>query len=177
MAKSHLTDLPRYKQFIIPYIVLMKDGIPQFKINDDRKTEECIAKRLCSVCGKPLVDDMWMLGGPMSAFHLNGCYVDIPVHKECGVYSLKTCPYMAYTQYIVKPENFEKLQDKVGDLMLINPTMDYNRLQYFVFVRVSDYKVVRRPSFERFIYPNKPYLEVEFWKDGIHITPEEAALK
>lgn len=174
---DYLKDLPKYKQFIIPYIVLIKDGIPHFKINDDRKVEECIEKRLCSVCGKPLKDDMWMIGGKLSAFHPQGCYVDVPIHGVCKNYSLTTCPYMAYTQYTVKPENFNKLQDKVGDnIMLINPTVDYNRLQYFVAVKISDYKVVRKLPYERFIYPNKPYLDVEYWKDGVQITKEQAEL-
>lgn len=171
---SNLENLPRYKQFIIPYVVFIKDGVPQFKINDDRKTEECIEKKLCSVCGKPLKEDMWLIGGKLSAFHPNGCYIDIPVHKECGEYSLKTCPYMAYTQYTVKPENFRKLQKNTEDLMLINPTMDYTRLQYFVFTKISDYKVYRKSVFERFIYPVKPYLEIEYWKDGLKITEEDA---
>lgn len=173
---SRLDSLPKYKQFIIPYVVLVKDGIPQFKINDDRKTEFCIQNKLCSVCGQPVENDMWMIGGPMSAFHERGFYIDIPVHKECGEYSLVTCPYMAYTQYTVKPENFNKLQEKVPDIMLINPTVDYNRLPFFVFAKTSNYKVVRRMPFERFIYPNRPFMEIEYWRDGAQITKEEAQL-
>jgi hypothetical protein len=73
---------------------------------------------------------------------------------------------MAYTQYNVKPENFTKLQEKMSDIMLINPTVDYNRLPFFVFAKTSGYKVLRRFPFERFIYPNKPYLEVEFWSNN-----------
>jgi hypothetical protein len=59
---SKLDSLPKYKQFVIPYVVLVKDGIPQLKINDDRKTEVCIQQKLCSVCGQPLNGDMWMIG-------------------------------------------------------------------------------------------------------------------
>lgn len=166
---SYLNHLPKYKQFVIPYIVLVKSGIPYFKVNDDTKVEECIKERLCSVCGNPLESDMWMIGGPMSAFHPRGCYVDIPVHKECGIYSLVTCPYMAHTQYIVKPGTVSKLQGKLEDIMLVDPTIDSNRLPYFVFCKISDYKVVRKPPYERFIYPDKPYIEVEYWKDGTQI--------
>ena len=90
---SKLDFLPKFKQFIVPYIVLIKDGIPQFKINDDRKVEFCIQKDLCSICGEQLGTDKWMIGGPKSAFHEFGCYIDIPVHKECGIYSLTTHHY------------------------------------------------------------------------------------
>lgn len=172
---SRLDKLEKYGRFVIPYIVLRdRNNVPHFKVNDERKVEECIEKGLCSVCGQKLGDDKWLIGGKMSAFHERGAYVDIPVHKECGVYSLETCPYMAYTQYTAKGvSDNEKavLLEKEG-LVLMNPTLDANRLQYFVFVRIEGYSVIRR-LMDRFIHPVRPYLEIEYWRDGTRISEQE----
>jgi hypothetical protein len=171
---SRIDKLEKYGKFAIPYIVFRdENNIPHFKVNNNVKTEECISKELCSVCGEKLEDDKWLIGGRLSAFHERGCYVDIPVHKECGVYSLKTCPYMAYTQYTAKgmSEKEKAYLDSIG-VFTVNPTIDNNRLQYFVFVKIKSYEV---RGFSRHIYPEKPYLEIEFWKDGTQISFEEAS--
>ena len=167
-----IDKLEKYGRFPIPYIVLRdRNNIPHFKVNDEKKVEKCIKEDLCSVCGEKLNDNKWLIGGRLSAFHPKGCYIDIPVHKECGVYSLKTCPYMAYTQYIAKgisdKEKAVLLEDE--KLVLMNPTLDDNRLQYFVFVKTNDYSVSRRNN-ERYIYPERPYLAIEYWRDGKQLT-------
>ena len=114
---SRIDKLKKYGKFAIPYVVLIDPtGIPHFKANDETKVEKCINEKLCSICGDPLEKDMWLIGGTLSAFHENGCYIDSPVHKECGIYALKTCPYMAYTQYIAKEGVSPKLQEKFPHL-------------------------------------------------------------
>ena len=175
---NRIDKLEKYGRFAIPYVVLRdKDGKPHFKVNDSTKTEECINKDLCSVCGQKLDDDKWLIGGKLSAFHERGAYVDIPVHKECGVYSLKTCPYMAYTQYTAKGMS-EKEKQELSELgfAFFNPTIDDNRLQYFVFVKIKRYlRTVGHHSFDsrHYIYPQRPYLEIEYWKDGKQLTEQE----
>ena len=111
--------------------------MPYFKINDERKVDKCIAEKLCSICGEKLNSDMWLIGGPMSAFHPKGAYADIPIHKECGIFALQNCPYMAYTKYTAKTP-LGLLESKIDDLMLYNPTQDTNRLLYFVFVKITE---------------------------------------
>ena len=169
---GRIDKLEKYGRFAIPYIVLRdRNNIPHFKVNDERKVEECIEKDRCSVCGEKLGNDKWLIGGKMSAFHERGAYIDIPVHKECGVYSLKVCPYMAYTQYTAKGisdgEKAVLLEDE--KLVLMNPTMDENRLQYFVFVKIKSYSIIRKFA-NRFIHPERPYLAIEYWRDGKQLT-------
>jgi hypothetical protein len=167
-----LNKRPLYKGLVIPYIVMVKEDKPFFKLNDSTIVQKCIKEKLCSVCGGKLENDKWLIGGPASAFHKQGAYVDIPVHKECAIYSLTTCPYMAYTQYTAKEGVSEKLKKEFPDVLLYNPTIDSTRLQYFVLVKIIDYVIT--PN--QFIRPIRPYLEIEYWKDGKQINNEEVVV-
>jgi hypothetical protein len=170
---SRIARLEKYKGFPIPFIVYRDyNGTPHFKINCEFKVKTCIAAKVCSICGDFLKDDMWFIGGPQSAFHPNGAYIDLPVHKECGIYALQHCPYMAYTKYISKTPLGE-IESSIEGLKLYNPTMDSNRLKYFVFIKTANYKVTELDVYRRFIYPEKPYIEIEYWADGKKIDKKE----
>jgi hypothetical protein len=93
----YMQDLERYRRgFTIPFIVLRDNtGKAHFQINDSLKVNQAINERLCAICGKPLGSDMWLAGGPLSAFHPHGAYVDTPTHQECGNYAMRVCPYLA----------------------------------------------------------------------------------
>lgn len=175
-----MEDLEVHRGFKVPYIIL-KDaaGTPHFKINDDRKVEECIKDDKCSICGKEMKDDKWMIGGPLSAFHPQGAYVDIPVHKACGEYALQVCPYLAVSIYNGKQTMDDitsgkfKMDDKTKQMVFHNPTQSQDRVPFFVFSKITGY-AVKRDGINRYIKPHRPYLEVEFWNDGMKISEEEA---
>jgi hypothetical protein len=172
---NRIEKLEKYGRFPIPYIVFRdRNNIPHFKVNDEKKVEECIEKDLCSICGRKMNEDKWLIGGKLSAFHERGCYIDVPVHKECGVYALKNCPYMAYTQYTAKgvSESEKAVLLENEKLVLINPTLDNNRLPYFVFIKIESYSIVRKFT-DRYIYPKRPYLKIEYWKDGNRLSEKE----
>jgi hypothetical protein len=148
-------------------------------MNDDNKVEECIKDNLCSVCGNKMGTDMWMIGGPLSAFHPQGAYIDVPVHKECGEYALQVCPYLAVSTYNGKKTiddidagNFT-VDDDTKKMIFVNPTQSQDRVPFFVFNKITGYDVQRR-GIARYIKPHKPYVEVEFWNDGEQITKEQA---
>lgn len=173
---SRIDKLEKYKGLPIPYVVLRdKEGIPSFKINDTLLQNRCVDENLCTICGESLEDDMWFIGGPLSAFHPHGAYVDAPVHKECGVFALQNCPYMAYTKYKAKGVS-EREMNKHDGYAFYNPTQSDARLPYFVFVKSRGYVVKNVRLSERFFKPIRPYVEVEYWKDGQQITEEDAEL-
>lgn len=164
--------------YAIPFIVLRdKNDKAHFALNDDRMTEKCIREDRCSICGHEMHEDKWMIGGPMSTFHPQGCFVDIPVHKECGEYALKVCPYLAVTVYNAKTDvDALQNQEKFDNAYFINPTQSQDRVPYFVFSKISGY-TVKRPRFgERYIYPDKPYLEQEFWNGGKQLSDDQVAI-
>jgi hypothetical protein len=154
----------------VPYIVLEENGVHHFKINDQKKVMDCLIHDKCTICGTELHDDMWFIGGPASAFHKHGAFVDAPVHKCCGEYALKACPYLAYSRYMSKID-LEKLQSKLDNKhILVNPTKDSDRVPLFAFVKASGYKINSSSGNFR---PIIPYLEIEYWNDGQQLSQKE----
>lgn len=156
----------------VPFIVLKEGDVHHFKINDEEKVMQCIVEKKCSVCGTQLNDDIWFIGGPASVFHKRGAIADLPVHKECGVYSLEACPYMAFARYNSKTDLnklYEKLETK--SIALFNPSVDPDRVPMFCFVKASDYTLHMLHTIV--FKPSMPYLEIEFWNDGERLSLEE----
>lgn len=162
----------------IPYVVLYDDkGCPHFKINDDKKVKECADKNLCTVCGTKMDrTSMWLIGGPGSAFHPRGMFVETPVHRDCGLYSLQTCPYLRHNTY-----NKKAIHIKDGSfskpMAFLDPTMSQERLPFFVFVKISGYQIFWRDigngMMAKSIKPMKPYKVIEFWQEGVKVVPDK----
>jgi hypothetical protein len=166
---QHLPKDPR--GYPVPYVVLHHNNKYWFAVNDELKVRDCHDNKLCTVCGWGLQEDTWLIGGPISAFHPNGIFNDLPVHEQCGLYSLQVCPYLGMHNYtnVVDPN---KLGDKMGD-----PTMKFEaitqhntKVPFFVFVKIKSWEVT--PNY--FIKPERPYLHVAFWKDGDQLTHAQA---
>lgn len=84
----------------VPFIVLRdRQGVPRFTINDVTKVAACLTKKLCSICGKRLDIDMWLVGGSRAFLHDDGVFLDPPLHYECAVYALQVCPFLAAPNY------------------------------------------------------------------------------
>jgi len=178
-----LEHLPRDKRgMIIPYIVLIdKDGNPQFKINDEEKNLFCLTNRICHICGKPLKREFWFIGGQLSAFHPQGAFNDGAVHKVCGEYALRVCPYMAYSQYKAVDEAgtlalAERVKEAIPGRVLYNPTQSMERLAFFCFVKAKDYTINTHPELRmvRTVRPTKPYELIDFYLDGQRIFKAQA---
>ena len=155
----------------VPFVVLVdENGKHHFKINDTKKTLQCLTQGLCHVCGKELVHgDTWMVGGISSAFDDRGYYVDGPIHKQCGEYALKVCPYMVHSNYTLR-ESPEDLEKKLGNgIKLHSNTVDFDRLPLFVFASARVIRLYPDGESLKFV-PEKPFLEVEFWDEDEQIT-------
>lgn len=160
----------------VPFVVLKEGDNFHFKINDTQKTVQCVKQRCCSVCGDALEDDAWFIAGPGSAFHTHGSIADLPVHKECGVYSLQVCPYLAYGRYTSKTD-LDKLYKQLNDdsIKLVNHSVDQDRVPIFCFIKSPKYDVHQQPgSFNIVFKPRRPYEEVEFWYDGERVSDKDA---
>lgn len=72
--------------------------MPHFAINNDLLALKCLREKL-PVCGYRLDKVIWFVGGPRSAFHGFGRYLDPPMREECATYALQVCPYLAAPNY------------------------------------------------------------------------------
>jgi hypothetical protein len=173
---ARMQALPRDPRgFPIPHIVLRDQaGAPVFKANDSAVVHACRVHRLCGVCGGKLVyQNGWVLGGPQSAFHPRGAYVDSPIHHECGVYALQVCPYLALSTYrgVDPVKTAEQLDERFGGTALfIDQTQDPSRVPLFVLARVRSWTF----SLSGSTIPERPFMAIEYWKDGNRLDEEAA---
>jgi hypothetical protein len=149
----------------IPYIVLRdNDNKPHFTINDIRKVERCKTADVCAICGKGLFRGRWFVGGPGSALHPNGAYIDPPLHHECMQFALQTCPYLISAKYTKRIDGKTLDPAKAdGIIGLLDTTMDPSRPQIFVGVMAIGQTYTARG----YIVPNRPYRKMEFWRNGV----------
>ncbi len=160
----------------IPQMVLIDtDGRPHFTINEEPTRQRLLREDRCSICGGKLLRGRWSVGGPASAFHENGAYLDPPMHYECCRYAMQVCPYLAMPSYTKRIDDATLDLDKApGLLTTIDPTMIENRPDPFVMVMHigQDYTFWKWGGV-RYIKPKRPHRRYEFWSHGVELSQEE----
>jgi len=164
-----MKELPRdHRGYPIPAIVARDgSGKPHFVINDQAARLKAIAHSLCGICGQKLERVRWFIGGPHSAFHEHGAYLDPPMHTECAHFALQCCPYLAIPSYT----NFadaQKAASRYNNGPVRVETMVEGRPDVFVAVRSNGTLV-----HGGYIRPVRPYLRVEYWLHGRKLTKYE----
>ena len=160
---KHLERDPR--GYPIPFIVFRdSDNKPHFTINDQHKGMRCRHNDLCPICGRELLRGRWFLGGPMSALHPRGAYIDPPLHHECMRFAVQTCPYLVNQKYTKRIDgNTLDMAKAPGVLTLIDPTLDPTRPKIFVAAMA----VGQTYTDNGYVVPKHPYRGLEFWRDGV----------
>lgn len=90
---ERLKDRPKYGEYVIPYTVVVINGVPDFRVTDMERWEECVVGKLCAICGGPLDYWVWYIGGKNCAD--SGLYFDLAMHEECCFYAASVCPFLA----------------------------------------------------------------------------------
>jgi len=89
-----MVGLPNDRRgYPIPYFVDYVGDEPEFRAFDPVKMRDCINKRLCWTCGKPLWREAVFVIGPMCA--INRVNSEPPNHRECARYSARNCPFLS----------------------------------------------------------------------------------
>jgi hypothetical protein len=157
----------------IPATVLIDDnGRPHFTINDEVKRQALIKRDACPICGQRIIGGRWFVGGPLSAFHEHGTYIDPPMHDECAHYALQVCPYLAAPVYSGRIDTRTLGPGHEHLLMMMDPTMIADRPALFVAVLCRTNAVTRDM---RYLRPNRPYMRVEYWRHGERVDDAEGA--
>lgn len=158
----------------IPFIVTRDStGRPLFTINDHRKTAQCLREDKCPICGHGLSRGRWFAGGPLSAFHPQGCYIDTPLHKECMIYALQVCPYLAAPKYAGRLDDKQVDYSKMPDtVVMLDPTMLPERPPLFVCVMAVHQKVINKGGLS-YVKPARPYKNIEYWRFGSQLGAAE----
>ena len=173
---EQMRHLKVFRGMAVPWGVLIdSDGTPQFAINVEDARRLMIRDDLCNVCGKRLLRGRWFVGGPGSALHPNGCYIDMPLHTECKTYSLTVCPYLAAPRYAREVGITKAHQMKRPPILLVDATIVPDRPPLFVAVFATGQRMVDGSDFQQYVRPKRPYLKIEYWRRGTLLDPAVAA--
>jgi hypothetical protein len=154
------------------------NGVPHFTVDNVSALNLVLAERLCGLCGKPLkLGQMWLIGGPISAFHEDGLYIEPPAHEECARYAVQVCPFIAASNYSRRIEAKTLKPGAIDDMKQVHDNQNAPpRPLFFALTRTSGVKLIDADdgSGQKHIQPRRPWKEIEFWKNGERITQEEA---
>jgi hypothetical protein len=141
------------------------NGKPHFQISDHVELRRLIKFDLCGMCGAKLKASRWFVGGPKSAFYVQGAYFDPPMHDECAHYALQVCPYLAAPTY---SKRIEDMTIKDGSRTMVDERVEVERPLVFVAVEATG-QTVR----DRLIIPKQPYTKIEYWLHGTQMSHAE----
>lgn len=77
----------------ITYIAAYIDGKPDLGVQDAAKVASCVSEWRCHVCGEKLGKLGYFIAYDPLPKRLR--FLDPAIHRECAIYSLKVCPYLA----------------------------------------------------------------------------------
>jgi hypothetical protein len=80
------------KGYPIPYFVAYIDGVPDFRIVDERKLFLALSLRKCWVCGQHLGAHVAFVGGTLIV--VNRISAEPPSHVDCAEFAVKACPFL-----------------------------------------------------------------------------------
>lgn len=169
-----MKDLPRdHRGIPVPATIFVdKQNKAHFTINDPLLREKVIREELCAICGKKLLRGRWSAGGPGSAFHPNGAYIDPPMHYECCRYAMQACPYIALPSYSNRIDAKTYKNDEIG--IFIDPTVIATKPEPFVMVmHVGETYTLSDLGLVHSIKPKTPYRRIEYWLNGTQLSEEE----
>lgn len=150
-------------------VIIKRDttGAPMFTVNDALVQRRCATRKLCAICGLRLRKELWFVGGPLSAFHSRGCYIDSALHHECLHYALQVCPFLAMPNFrSTTAVQLPHLQRRAGEA-LVEHTMDPRQHEVLCAVMAYGQSLSVSPGTGVYmIHPLRPYHGAEFWRHG-----------
>ena len=161
----------------IPFIVFRDEtGTPHFTVDDRQKVNFVLANKLCGMCGKPLkLGQMWLIAGPLTAFHEDGLSIEPPGHEECARYAVQVCRFLAAPNYARRIEDKTLKSAAIREGAQVGKSHEPPpRPVFFALARTSGIKLIDGGDGLQYVQPRRPWKHIEFWKHGEPITLEEA---
>lgn len=154
--------------FPIPYTVHIDPaGKTDFSKIDVEKHAKCIIDKTCTICGQSLGTDMWFVAGWKVALNPNGAFVDGALHKQCGVYALKVCPYLAVPSYVKQSVN--EIPDNAKGVLMLK-----GKSTMWALLKVAGYNIRIVNDVSVVYMPYRPFVDIEFWNEGVQLSQSQA---
>jgi hypothetical protein len=151
---AHLPVCPK-RGLPIPYIAeIAPDGTANFTILDHDRARECLERRLCAMCGRPMDGPVALLGDEVSLLP-GGMFIEPPVHERCGEIALVddgprgwdrgVCPFLAGELVPRRPpdDNVAIIGMTAGELTEIGRTVAKRPM---IMAITGTYRPVMAPS-------------------------------
>ncbi|MBY3432713.1 hypothetical protein HFN89_00805 [Rhizobium laguerreae] len=155
-------------------VIRDRNGKPNFAANDESVRQRLFTEDRCGICGGKLLRGRWSVGGPGSALHPDGVFLDPPMHYECARYAVQVCPYLAIPSYGKSVSKIQPLSygtSKAG--IAYNPTVFSTRPDLFLLVMYVGHKLSYEGNAVRSLKPKRPFRSIEYWRDGVQIAESE----
>jgi hypothetical protein len=152
--------------FVIPYTQFVGPRGPDFRVLDHDRMLDTLRHRLCGMCGAKIERDVYFIGGPLCVE--NGYFYDPPMHRDCAVYALTTCPHLARMKGRYSP-----LPARLDGAMIVAGEMSPDKAEWFGLMRTSRYQFQQEANGMVLIKAKLPWLDVERWQGGATITTGE----
>ena len=150
--------------YVVPFTQFIKpDGTPDFRVMDHERTSKAVRRKLCSLCGNPMRKSVWFIGGPKCVEY--GLFYDPPMHRECALYAIQTCPHLARAKGKYAP-----VPDHIEGARMIQGVMDDNKAEWFGLMESTGYTHDTANGMI-VIKGTLPWVSVERWRDGQPMEP------
>lgn len=143
----------------IPFFVGYDErGIPDFRMMDGHKLHRAVKDRLCWICGEPLGRYLAFTIGPMCMVNRNNA--EPPMHKECALFSVKTCPFLTNPDQKRNPRKVHsEYCEPAGEMIKRNPGIA-------VIWITESYDLYQDSRTNGILFRLGNPLEVSFWCEG-----------
>lgn len=168
---SRLRTRPRDRRgYVIPWVQFVADdGTPNFAVLEEGKTRDALRRRLCGLCGQPMGRHVYFVGGPLTV--ANRYFYDPPMHKECAIYALETCPHLARSKGRYRdPAAVKEAIKGEAATLVVGEMVTATKCDYYALMHAVSYNHGRTEQ-GMLVVRAGPWIDVEYWKDGKAIGP------
>lgn len=117
---DRMKALPVHRGYPVPWFVAVVDGVPDFRIADERKMQLAMTRSQCWLCGETLGSKRTFVVGPMCA--INNISSEPPSHLECARFAAQACPFLVRPHAQRREGNLpEGSRDAAGFMLPRNP--------------------------------------------------------
>ena len=148
--------------YVIPFAQFIKtDGTPDFTTMDHHRVLKCLRYRTCGICGEQLGRHVYFVGGDLCV--ANRYFYDPPMHRECAIYCLETCPHLARSKGRYRPPPTKPPDG--GVKLIVGAMVTDVKAEYFALMHTTAFTYGQSAD-GMLVAKAAPWVDVEYWQEG-----------
>jgi hypothetical protein len=130
---------------------------------DDMRVVQCLNGRRCALCGSLMGRHIHFIGGP--ACVANRLFHDPPMHRDCAVFALSTCPHMA------TPKGKYGKAPLPAGAIAVSDLARAVKSDWFALLHTDFYSWERNPEDHMIYVEASAWIDVQRWYNGAPASP------